>query len=193
MNHFAKPRFFSKVCRRYGEVLLGASQPLLDTVIEELASVRIWFHEKQVLWRLLCAVPSLKQIGEGILEQCRKSTGPWSSVTEKLLYLLYKEHRMSFLWDLLAYLEDRKQEIENVYVTTAVVLPEHVISWFVEWFKVHHHVNVRIHQFMNVDLILGSMIIWRNILIDFSLAPKLRIIERTMAKDLNFELPKSFF
>ncbi|PPE03235.1 F0F1 ATP synthase subunit delta [Holospora curviuscula] len=187
MKYLAKPRFFSTVCRLYGEVLLGIPIPLLNILIKELTLVDIWFRKRPILWRLLSASPSLANMGHSILSRCKDNTGPWNSVTEKLLRLLYKEHRIFFLQDLLTYLQDRQQGLENVYITTAISLPDHILSAFVELFRNRYNVQVRIHQVQNPNLILGGVVIWRNTLIDFSLELHLRSIEQKMLHEISLE------
>ena len=180
MQHLSKPRFFSTACRHYGKILLGIPKPTLEILIQELVLVDSWFRERQLLWRLLCATPSLTQIGHSILQECQENTGPWNAVTERVLDLLFKEHRMVLLWDLLTYIRDRQQSLEELYVTTPVLLPQHILSGLSTVFEKRYNVKIRIHQIENPNLILGGVIVWRNTLTDFSLAPQFHRIEHTV-------------
>ena len=173
MKHLARPYFFSTACRRYGNVLLDLPDSMLNLILNELSAVTLWFQDRPSAWRLLCAVPPLSSGIQEIITSCKDAVGPWSMETENLLALLLKEHRMSMLSQLLAYVQEQKRSKETVYVTSATPLSDASVAELVTFFKTRHNSAVHIEQAHDPDLILGGIILWNNTLIDLSLKTKL--------------------
>ena len=77
--------------------------------------------------------------------------------------------------------------MEEAYITTPVLLPEHILSDLSALFQKRYDVKIRIHQLENPDLILGGLIVWDNTMTDFSLAPQFYRMEHNMLHEISWD------
>jgi F0F1-type ATP synthase delta subunit len=163
MNASCQPEFFDDVTRHYAKVM----QDLPDTVLAELASFSLWAQAHPLRNALLKEESLPVQWHEAFFQEFNHDQ-PCQKITLRTLRVLSAQKRLENLPKILDLLSESKSDC-RVYWHVAKKFSKSELSQFEKILQDALAMPVKVVQKEKPDLLLGGVLLWRDVMIDLSL------------------------